>query len=439
MKRLIIFIILIPILICTVIGIYYAVVFCINNKYSEKKILEKVFSNVQNKKAMITEFFVYGKCLNISGKIEGISKDNVETVRLCLTDGMDFEELYKMDYNYSDGYLYFTTTNEMNNSVDIDKLKVGNYYLMLRLKLNNSVNYRYYSFDNSTKYNNIEYYTITKEAKNNKVIIENKNINYEDRYIPYIAINVQESALPENIYDFVIDAGHGGADKGNRNGDFIEADITLDYAKKLKEKLEALGYKVKLTRDGSNEDRITLTSMYNEDGRINVAQDSKSKLLISLHVNDSYYDNNSGIEVYAPVRCNLDFAKSVADGVVKKVDGIDYSDSHTYKELDGVYEDNFTKQGIEDFKASLEAQGIEPYNVNTNTPSLYIIREVGGIATNAYVDGRNPAYGKNKYWDSNIGLEAYKIELGYIETDSEALENNIETYAEALAEAISKY
>lgn len=53
----------------------------------------------------------------------------------------------------------------------------------------------------------------------------------------------------------------------------------------------------------------------------------------------------------------------------------------------------------------------EPYEIDNDTPYLYMIRETGGIATKAYVDGRNKAYGKNKYYNSNIGVEAYLLEL----------------------------
>ena len=40
-----------------------------------------------------------------------------------------------------------------------------------------------------------------------------------------------------------------------------------------------------------------------------------------------------------------------------------------------------------------------------------MLRETGGIATSAYVDGRNPSYGANMFYNSNIGVEAYLLEL----------------------------
>ena len=40
-----------------------------------------------------------------------------------------------------------------------------------------------------------------------------------------------------------------------------------------------------------------------------------------------------------------------------------------------------------------------------------MLRETGGIATKAYVDGRNPNYGANMFYNVNIGGEAYVLEL----------------------------
>ena len=46
------------------------------------------------------------------------------------------------------------------------------------------------------------------------------------------------------------------------------------------------------------------------------------------------------------------------------------------------------------FKEILNNKGYEPYPITTDTPYQYTIREVGGIATNAYADGRNKTYSK---------------------------------------------
>jgi len=91
---------------------------------------------------------------------------------------------------------------------------------------------------------------------------------------------------------------------------------------------------------------------------------------------------------------------------------------------------------IKEYENTANKKGYEPYNLTTETPYLYTIREVGGIATEAYVDGRNTAYDKNEYYNSNQGIECYQIELGYIKTDLEIIKNEKENYIRAITEVI---
>ena len=44
-----------------------------------------------------------------------------------------------------------------------------------------------------------------------------------------------------------------------------------------------------------------------------------------------------------------------------------------------------------------------------------MIREIGGIITGAYIDDRNKeTVGYNPYYKSNVGVEGYLLELGYL-------------------------
>ena len=60
--------------------------------------------------------------------------------------------------------------------------------------------------------------------------------------------------------------------------------------------------------------------------------------------------------------------------------------------------------------------------------------------TGAYVDGRNKSYGANIYCDSNIGVEAYLLELGYINNDSNLsnLLNNKDGYVNGIVETVKQ-
>lgn len=303
---------------------------------------------------------------------------------------------------------------------------------MVRLKLNNSINPKYYSMVNVSKYKDIEYYTVTANEKNKKANI--KFEKYGENNIPYLNIKVQNDELPNNIYDIVIDAGHGGNDTGEKSGSITEANLTLDYAKKLKEKLQSQGYKVKLTRDDSNSKLYTYTNMYDENGRISIACESNAKLMISLHVNNGSA-GTKGFELYCPCKSNFKFAKELVQNISSYTD-IASSNNNLYKVEDGIYVRNFRNADIEGANLSAKKNGYSPYNITLDTPYLYTIREVGGIATNAYVDGRNKNYSTNKYYNSNQGIECYQLELGYIKTDLQNITNQIDEYTTAISEAI---
>jgi len=285
---------------------------------------------------------------------------------------------------------------------------------------------------NNSECKNIEYYTLTKNEKNNKVNIKFDTKQYNEKNYSYLGLTVEENVLlPENVYDFVIDAGHGGSDSGNKSGGHTEAELMLNYAKDLKAALESRGYKVKLTRDDSNTDSFTYTNMYDDNGRITIACESKAKRMISFHLND---DGTSGVQVYAPNNSDLELAKKIADNICVS-SNLEYSSSNAYRKEEGVYVKNYRNDEIKVSANSMEKKGLEPYNITTNTPYLYTIREVGGIATNAYADGRNPDYSANKYYRTNQGIECYVVSIGHINKDIDTILNQRTEIVNAIANA----
>ena len=131
----------------------------------------------------------------------------------------------------------------------------------------------------------------------------------------------------------------------------------------------------------------------------------------------------------------MTFAGCLADSI-KQNTSVPFSNNTTFKIRDGVYVRNYTTQNIRDYTASAKRKGYEPYPITLETPFLYTIREVGGVAIGAYVDGRNKEYSKNMYYDSNHGIECYQIELGYIKNDVQVLESEIDAYTSAIASTI---
>ena len=83
-----------------------------------------------------------------------------------------------LDYDFNENTLIFST-KEINSEIVIDKLANKEYYILLRLKLNNSIDPRYYSLVNISEYQNIEYYTVSKDGKNRKASISFNKKNYK--------------------------------------------------------------------------------------------------------------------------------------------------------------------------------------------------------------------------------------------------------------------
>lgn len=401
-----------------------------NSEIIEANQISSIFETIDKSNyAKITKYIIYGTHFNLEGKIEipKISKIYIDSANIVLKNDDD-EIPLETDYEYKDGTLSFSTIKKINDGISLENIQDSN-YLFLKV-IYSSSEVKYYSLINDTKYGDLTYYSFSK----NKIDIKFENYNN----IPYISINSSKiDNLPANVYDIVIDPSHGGSDSGARKGKNTESEIVLKCAKNLKKKLENLGYKVFLTRDGSEAPNADMSmNMYDDNGRINTAQESHAKLLISLNIND-VKSSKGGVEVYAPTQCNLDFAKMLASNIVKKAK-TNYSSSNFFKAEKGVYVRYFTKADIEVYKLRAKNGNYEPYAITTSTPYLYMIREIGGIATNAFIDGRNKYYGKNKYLDSNVGIEGYSIELGYmsVQKDLNNIIKNQDLYMDGIATAI---
>ena len=423
-------------------GIILGLKVCIkenNVNIKKSEILKDAFADIVDVEIEINKLYTYGKGINLSGVAENINKDNFENVKLVVRDGMDYEKSYNLDYELDkeNKRLYFSTDNNMNTGVVIDELSEGEYFLFIRIKTNNSVNPKYYTLKKSNDFleGEINYYTVTDENGTRKAEFNFDKYKVENKELSYLSLSVKKAELPEEVYDIVIDAGHGGNDPGESKDGVTESRLMLEYAEALEKLLTEAGYKVLLTRNSENTGTYTTTNMYDDGGRIIRANESKAKLMISLHVNSDQTKSLRGVEVYSPPKSNLDFASKLAKNI--QTDSLlEFSNNNSFKQAEGVYVRNFTEALIKVYEGKAKNGGYEPYDLTTDTAFLYTIREVGGIATNAYVDGRNKTYGDNEYYKSCQGIECYQLELGYIANDFGIIQNDKDTIVEIIANTI---
>lgn len=109
---------------------------------------------------------------------------------------------------------------------------------------------------------------------------------------------IEPSVRPERVPGLggvrtvILDAGHGGADRGAVQGDVFEKDLNLDVCRKARELLESKGFEVVMTRDG--DEFVPLIE------RARIANAHEDAIFISVHFN--YSPNGSeanGLEVFA--------------------------------------------------------------------------------------------------------------------------------------------
>ena len=102
----------------------------------------------------------------------------------------------------------------------------------------------------------------------------------------------------------VIDAGHGGHDRGGIPGQRIaEKDMTLDVAQRLRNVLAASGYRVVMTRDSD-----VFVSL---PGRVAIANSYRNAVFVCIHFNATKRMGAGGIETYFYSRDSLPIASAV--------------------------------------------------------------------------------------------------------------------------------
>lgn len=395
-----------------VIIIFIVVLFVVDINNFDNKMYDKI----TKENVYVDEIYIYGRYFNIKGHADF----NLDEAFLIFVDSAFNETKYDLSVNENKFYL----SDKINGGLNLEDIKYDSSTILLMS------NNKYYPLINNSNYENTDYYTISNFNKTN--YLEFVFSKFKD--VSFLKLKCKNILVPNDVYDIVIDPGHGGADVGAVNGNIYESNISLSISNLIKKKLEDEGFKIKLTReDDSN------PGPYGEGGRATIPYEVKAKIFLSVHVNSTPHSIISGgTEVYASPNMNYDFAYNIASKI-KEYANSTYSSLQLYKVKDGVYVKNLSKQDIEEARESAKNSGYAYYeNVTTNTPWYFYNRETGGYMTGAYMDGRNKVYPANPYYNSNMGIESYLLELGYItcKNDLNNLINNQDGYAKGITRAI---
>lgn len=336
------------------------------------------------------------------------------------------------------GNVTFTTSEEINAGISMEALPEGVYTVLLHVSYADGSEARY-TLSDLSQMAPVDYYTITRNGTNQEVKLAfgADPVTME----PFLEMRKAPAALPAEVYDFAIDAGHGGKDPGATNSNMTEAELTLQYATAIAQKLTGMGYKVLLTRDGTEDPNEDMAyTMYDPNGRVNKACASHAKVCLSIHFNSNKEVTKGGFEIYCSGRGNTELAGIIADTVVQE-SGASYSNQKSYKVQDGVYVKMYTQEQIDSANQKAARNNFAPYDLTLDTDYLYMIREPGSIWTNAYIDGRNPYFGENLYRDSNMGVEGLLAEVAFMSVPSD-IQNaigNADAYEQGFADAINAW
>src|SRR5437588_12507480 len=125
----------------------------------------------------------------------------------------------------------------------------------------------------------------------------------------YAAGASRSSERSGSLTTVVIDAGHGGHDRGGIPGQRIaEKDMTLDVAQRLRNVLSTSGYRVVMTRD--SDVFVPLPT------RVAIANSYRNAIFVCIHFNATQRRGAGGIETYFYSRDSLPLASAIHSYVV---------------------------------------------------------------------------------------------------------------------------
>ncbi len=131
-----------------------------------------------------------------------------------------------------------------------------------------------------------------------------------NRILALAAISLLSAAPAEARYfkTVVIDAGHGGHDKGAQWGQVYEKHLCLDTATRLEAYLKSMGFRTVMTRSSDN--------FVSLPGRVSIANRYSDAIFVSVHYNFTWNRDACGLETFY---CNSTESQTLAQYVQQNI------------------------------------------------------------------------------------------------------------------------
>ena len=140
----------------------------------KEKTIEDMINETEENEFLVNSYSIFGTHFNINACVDKVITNETSLVLKNLTEEIDLDSNF---YN-SDGKTCFKISNKNNTGIDLETLIQGNYILMVKESIVEESNDKeptvtnyYYNLKNGTQNSDLEYYTITKNGKNNKINI----------------------------------------------------------------------------------------------------------------------------------------------------------------------------------------------------------------------------------------------------------------------------
>lgn len=353
----------------------------------------------------ISDYFFYGENLVILK----------EDYKLHKSDDL-FGKTIKLRNLCNGNEILFQLNNTVDQQIELGELDNGFYEVYI---VNNLQEYRLIS-DEEIK---DVFHTIPRNDETKKIelkatnkILKNKTLKHH-----YVYLEVSSDEIQKDSYDIMIDpfGGHTDftnvPDNGIKINGLAENEEMYKAALVLKEKLEAYGVRVGITKSNQNQ----TVDISGEKGRVHQGYEHHAKLYITLQLNSSEYANTSGMVVY---HSNFSSAK-------------------------------LANQIIHDMESNVGLKGsmLYPGNVQNGATPSYLsekgydvdmeIRESGGKATGAGTMNEEMKE-KNSFATNNRkGMQSIIVKFGFMSnvSDYNTWVNKKDKIMESLADSVMTY